>query len=89
MTQENKNIKTTSASRYLNFVSINDLRERELDGEQLNEKELQALHNFDKYRIAELSKIQNEKAYHERFSQLRINAQLIPFDDFLNEKYSV
>lgn len=89
MTQENKDQKPVSTSRYLNFVSINDLREKELEGAQLNEKELRALHNFDKYRIAELSKIKDEKAYHQRFSQLRITAQLIPFEDFLSAKYSV
>lgn len=87
MIENNKQQASVLKSRYLNFVSINDLREKELDGASLNEKELIALHNFDKYRIAELSKIKNEQAYHKRFSQLRIMAQLVPFEDFFGDKY--
>lgn len=87
MIENNKQQTSVSKSRYLAFVSINDLREKELDGANLNEKELIALHNFDKYRIAELSKIKNEQAYHKRYSQLRIMAQLVPYEDFLGEKY--
>jgi hypothetical protein len=68
-------------------VSINDLREKELSGELLTLKETQALANFDRYRIAELKKQPNDMAFHERYRQLQVMANLGDYEEFLKEKY--
>lgn len=68
-------------------VSINDLREKELSGELLTLKETQALANFDRYRISELKKQPNDMAFHERYRQLQVMANLGDYEEFLKEKY--
>ena len=70
-------------------ISINDLRDRELNGELLTLRERQALANFDRYRIAELKKQPNDMAFHERYRQLQIMANLGDFEEFLDEKYTL
>ena len=46
-----------------NVVTINDLREREYNGEQLTSKEHKALRTFDLYRIKVLNSQENEKDF--------------------------
>jgi hypothetical protein len=69
-------------------VSINDLREKEMNGALLSLKEKQALANFDRFRIAELKKQSDDLAFHERYRQLQIMANLGDFEEFLKEKYN-
>lgn len=69
-------------------MSINDLREKELNGELLTLKERQALANFDRYRIAELRKQPDDMAFHERYRQLQIMANLGDYEEFLKDKYT-
>jgi hypothetical protein len=69
-------------------VSINDLREKELSGELLSLKEKQALANFDRFRIAELRKQSDDMAFHERYRQLQIMANLGDYEEFLKDKYT-
>lgn len=68
-------------------VSINDLREKDLNGELLTLKERQALANFDRYRIMELSRQPDDMAFHERYRQLQIMANLGDYEEFLKDKY--
>ena len=68
-------------------VSINDLREREFSNESLAEEEKTALRNFDRYRISELNKQKSDLAFHERYRELQIMANLGDFGEFLKEKY--
>lgn len=65
-------------------VSINDLRDREFNGESLNAEEKQALQNFDRYRINELNAQTNDMQFHERYRQLQVMANLADWKDFLN-----
>lgn len=65
-------------------LSINDLRDREFNGESLSEEERTALKNFDRYRIEQLNGISDDKEFHERYRQLQVMANLGDWKDFLN-----
>lgn len=63
--------------------SINDLRDREFNGETLSADEQSALRNFDRYRIEQLNGITDDKEFHERYRQLQVMANLGDWKDFL------
>lgn len=65
-------------------MSINDLRDREFNGESLSNDEQTALRNFDRYRIDQLNGITNDREFHERYRQLQVMANLGDWQDFLN-----
>ena len=65
-------------------VSINDLRDREFNGEALSAEERIALSNFDRYRIEQLNAQPNDMAFHEHYRQLQVMANLADWKDFLN-----
>lgn len=69
-------------------VSINDLRDREFNGEPLSREEVLALANFDRYRIDQLNLQPNDMAFHEHYRQLQVMANLADWKDFLDmEKF--
>jgi hypothetical protein len=65
-------------------VSINDLRDREFNGEALLEEERLALHNFDRFRIEQLNAQTNDMAFHERYRQLQVMANLADWKEFID-----
>jgi hypothetical protein len=65
-------------------LSINDLRDREFNGESLSPDELTALRNYDRYRIEQLNGIADDREFHERYRQLQVMANLGDWKDFLN-----
>ncbi|MFM2019356.1 MAG: hypothetical protein RL007_3012 [Bacteroidota bacterium] len=65
-------------------MSINDLRDREFNGEPLTVDEQKALRNYDRYRIDQLNGITNDREFHERYRQLQVMANLGDWQDFLN-----
>jgi hypothetical protein len=65
-------------------MSINDLRDREFNGEPLTADEQKALRNYDRYRIDQLNGITNDREFHERYRQLQVMANLGDWQDFLN-----
>jgi hypothetical protein len=65
-------------------MSINDLRDREFNGETLADEEQKALRNYDRYRIDQLNGIANDREFHERYRQLQVMANLGDWQDFLN-----
>ena len=69
-------------------ISINDLRERELNGKQLTEDQRLALHTYDRYRLSELNSQPNEDDFHACFMQLQAMANLTPYQEFLKEQYA-
>ena len=69
------------------IASINDLREKEFNGEKLSLKEKQALVNFDRYRLKELNAISDDMEFHKRYRELQVQANLGEFEEFLKEKY--
>lgn len=85
--------KKESINSYLNketekLHSINDLREKELSGEQLSADEKKALANFDKYKISELNKQTDDTSFHKRYRELQVIANLGNYEEFLKEKYN-
>lgn len=64
-------------------VSIEDLREREYNGRELNDAERQALKNFDRYRVEYLENAKDEADFQHRYFQLRSWANLHSYEDFL------
>ncbi len=68
-------------------VSINDLREWEINGKDLTSEQKKALQNFDAHRIKELQKQKSDYNYHNKYIELQVMANLSPFEEFLKEKY--
>ncbi len=69
--------------------SINDLRESEFSNEPLTAKEKQALVNFDRYRINELNSQPDDMAFHKRYRELQVMANMYDYEEFLKEKYFI
>jgi hypothetical protein len=70
-------------------VSINDLRDREFNGESLSSEEKIALANFDRYRIDILNAQKSDMAFHEHYRQLQVMANLADWKDFMDlEKFT-
>jgi hypothetical protein len=67
--------------------SINDLRDKEFSGEPLSLKEKQALVNFDRFRIDVLNAQTDDLAFHKRYQELQVMANLGDYTEFLKEKY--
>jgi hypothetical protein len=69
-------------------VSINDIRDREFNGESLSAEEKVALANFDRYRIDILNAQTSDMAFHENYRQLQVMANLADWKDFMDlEKF--
>ena len=71
------------------IITINDLRESDFTGRPLSHQQRLALKNFDRYRIHELNQQLSEAAFHKRYTQIQVMANLSPFKEFLKEKYFV
>lgn len=71
------------------LTSINDLREKEYNGEKLSSNEKKALNAFDKYRIAILNQQENEEEFHKKYLEFQAMANLTPYEEFLKETYLV
>lgn len=68
-------------------ISINDLRDKEFNGEPLSSKEKQALVNFDRFRLNVLNAQTDDASFHKRYQELQVMANLDDFQEFLKEKY--
>lgn len=69
-------------------VSINDLRDREFNGESLCSEEKLSLANFDHYRIEILNAQTSDMSFHESYRQLQVMANLADWKDFMDlEKF--
>ena len=88
MSQKINDIHKTS-SKIKIFCSINDLREKDYEEQDLSTNERLALKNFDRYRISELNKQTSEESFHKKYLQLQVMANLSPFEEFLKEFYFI
>lgn len=68
-------------------ISINDLRDKEFNGELLSKEEKQALSNFDKFRLTVLNAQTDDESFHKRYQELQVMANLDDYKEFLKEKY--
>lgn len=68
-------------------VCINDLRDKEFRNERMTEEEMQALINFDRFRLTELNKVQGDLNFNARYCELQIMANIADYKEFLKEEY--
>jgi hypothetical protein len=79
--------KTSSKINIKKITSINDLRDKEFEGDVLTEDEKKALFVYDRYRLLELNKQMNENEFNEKYTLLQVMANMRPYQDFLDSKY--
>ncbi len=82
-----KYIKHFSKSSIGGSLSINDLKEKELSGLSLSWSEKKAIVNYDSFRISELNAQKDEQAFHKKYMQLQVMANLGSYEEFLKEQY--
>jgi len=87
-TKNNQGIKFSTKAIIGAPVTINDLREKEYEGENLAPYEYLALRNFDRYRVNLLNKQTGDSDFRSTYQKLQVWANLSPFTDFLKEEYS-
>ncbi|TAL57885.1 MAG: hypothetical protein EPN85_13010 [Bacteroidetes bacterium] len=68
-------------------VCINDLRDKEFQNEKLTDEEIQALLNFDRFRLTELNKVKGDFDFNARYCELQIMANIADYKEFLKEEY--
>lgn len=68
-------------------ISINDLRQKELNGKALSLKELMAIRNFENHKNSLLNSISNPQELDVRYKQLMVMAKTAHFEEFLASKY--
>ena len=69
------------------FVSINDLREKYFEEDELTTNERLALKNFDRYRITILTQTSDDTVFHQNYTKIQVKANLSPYTEFLKEEY--
>lgn len=73
---------------HLNYsrMTIRDLEEKELEGQPLSEKEIEALRLFRELRLKKLIKAQEtEEKFHSKFEYFRELSNVLDYNDFLAE----
>ena len=63
------------------------MKEKELNGLSLTWEEKKAIVNYDSFRIKSLNEQKEEKAFHQKYMQLQVMANLGPYEEFLKEQY--
>lgn len=87
MKEQAKN-KITNSKTITNVVTINDLKDMEFNGKDISHKQRLAIINYDRYRLNLLKKVQhNEYKFHQTYFKLQAEANLLPYTEFLKEKY--
>ncbi|MGV6860744.1 MAG: hypothetical protein ACWA41_03180 [Putridiphycobacter sp.] len=80
----NENSENSKVKKSYFPISINDLRDKYYDGEQLTEDQLLAIQNFDKYRIDYLNASEDEEEFDKRYLELQAKANLADYKEFLD-----
>jgi hypothetical protein len=68
-------------------VCISDLREKEFRNEKLSDEEMQAILNFDRFKLSELNNSKGDLDFNTRFSELQLLANRADYKEFLKEQY--
>jgi hypothetical protein len=68
-------------------ICINDLRDKEFKNERMTEEEMQAIINFDRFRLTELNKVKGDLNFNARYCELQIMANIADYKEFLKEEY--
>lgn len=85
----NKVLRSNSLSKgYRQYtVTINNLKEWKIQGEQLTSEQTQALHNFESYSDRFLDQTTDDREFQKRYLEISSLANLTHFTEFLKEKY--
>lgn len=84
--KEKKIIDYCSRTDVSQVVSLNDLEEKEYNGQMLSQEEEKALTIFRKIRLQRLlKKAGSEVKFHENYEYLRAVKNVVDYRDFLNE----
>ena len=88
MSERISNSKTNSKVKKIEVqTTINDLRKLYYNKGELSTQQWLAMKNFDRYRITQLNSQTSDAAYHQKYKQLQVMANLSPYDEFLKEEY--
>jgi len=68
-------------------ITISDLRDKEFRNENLTQEEVQAINNFDRFRLSELNKIKDDFEFNARYCELQILSNLTDYKEFLKEEF--
>lgn len=68
-------------------VCISNLREKEFRNEKLTEEEMQAILNFDRFKLSELNNVTSDFDFNARFCELQMIANVADYKEFLKEEY--
>lgn len=71
------------------MVTINDLKEKEFNQEELTPQQRLALKNFDRYRITQLNAQKSEVAFQKKYFQLQVASKLTSYEEFLKEEFFI
>lgn len=85
----NKVLRSNSLSKnYRQFtVTINNLKEWKIQGEQLTTEQTQALENFENYSTHILDKCKDDREFQKKYLEISSLSNLTHFAEFLKEKY--
>lgn len=83
-TPKNKERTRSGLRSRLNLpVSVDDLRDKEFNGQQLSKEEKKALRNYESFRVEYLKEAKGEEDFQRRYFQLRSWANLHSYKEFL------
>ena len=83
-----KSYKRSLKSSIGGTISINELRTKGEKGKLTAEEKL-SLNRFEKYRVKKLNAASDEEDFHNRYKLFQVLANLSPFEEFLEEKYTI
>lgn len=64
-------------------TSVDDLRDKEFNGDKLSKEEKRALRNYEEFRVEYLKEAKDESDFQRRYFQLRSWANLHSYEEFL------
>lgn len=65
-------------------ISINDLEDKFFAGHKLSTEEIQAIKNFDSYRLNYLNSASDDTDFSKRYFELQVKANLSSYTEFLD-----
>ncbi len=80
--------KLSNVQQVTRVVTINDLKDREFSNKEISHKERLAIINYDRYRLNLLKQVQHDAhKFQQVYLKLQAQANLLPYTEFLKEKY--
>ena len=87
-TEQNSYKRSLGEERFGELTSINDLLEKEYNGEDLTRNEREALQNFNRFVVGELNKARTDHEFREKHHRHEVMATVVDHTEFLKNKYA-